>query len=216
LFENAEGKRDLVSTEKVGQNLHRSKVSLVILSACQSAMVGDGADPLAMVAARLTSAGIPAVLAMTHSVLVHTTRTLFGEFYGHLARGRRIGESLDRARAFLQNHPQKYDVQRGPIRQKLELDDWFVPALYQSGDDVPLLNSTLPQPTHEPSTEPDTAADTALPIDGWLRPRHEAGFFSRRHELWDIECWFVGPTERISITGFGGQGKTELAQEAGR
>ena len=109
-------------------------------------MVGDGADPLTMVAARLTSAGIPAVLAMTHSVLVHTTRTLFGEFYGHLARGRRIGESLDRARAFLQNHPQKYDVQRGPIRQKLELDDWLVTALYQSGDDVPLLHKYDVQP----------------------------------------------------------------------
>ncbi len=360
LFENAEGKRDLVSAEKVGLNLHRSKVSLVILSACQSAMVGDGADPLTMVAARLTSAGIPAVLAMTHSVLVHTTRTLFGEFYGHLARGRRIGESLDRARAFLQNHPQKYDVQRGPIRQKLELDDWFVPALYQSGDDVPLLHKYDVQPltgdrrptvflSHSSLDKPaarrlakslemhgidvwidrgeikvgesisgkisdglkncdyliallsrnsvesewvkreifsrlhsdaanaqhsilpvqlddceipplltdllradlrenraaavsslvraigetrrqeqatrssgDKPQDAPKPTEspdttsGRLRPEHEAGFFGRRRELWDIECWFAGKTERISITGFGGQGKTELALEAGR
>ena len=366
LFEDAEGKRHLVSAEAVGRNLHRSKVSLVILSACQSAMVSDGADPLAMVAARLTAAGIPAVLAMTHSVLVHTTRTLFGEFYRHLARGGRIGESLDRARAFLQNHPQKYDVQRGPIRQKLELHDWFVPALYQSGHDVPLLHkydvppltgdrrptvflshssldkpaarrladsltmhgidvwidegeikvgnpisgrisdglekcdylvallsknsvesewvkreifsrlhsdaanaqhSILPvqledceipllltdllradlrenhaaavsslvkairvprRPEQAPrssgSSDSEAEDSTASPqtselpdaTSGRLRPENEAGFFGRRRELWDIECWFAGPTERISITGFGGQGKTELALEAGR
>ncbi|MDA0918771.1 MAG: tetratricopeptide repeat protein, partial [Planctomycetota bacterium] len=360
LFEDADGKRDLVSAESFGLNLHRRQVSLVILSACQSAMVGDAADPLSMVAARLTAAGIPAVLAMTHSVLVHTTRTLFGEFYRHLARGRRIGESLDRARAFLQNHPQKYDVQRGPIRKKLELHDWFVPALYQSGDDVPLLHtydvppltgdrrpsvflshssldkpaarrladslemhgidvwidkgeikvgdsvsekisdglqncdylvallsknsiesewvqreiysrlhtdaanarhSILPvqlddceipplltdllradlrenraaavsslvraiaktrrpeQATRRSGNDDEDAPDPTQSPDaasGRLRPRHEAGFFGRRHELWDIECWFAGPTERISITGFGGQGKTELALEAGR
>ncbi|MCP4619975.1 MAG: hypothetical protein GY844_26495, partial [Bradyrhizobium sp.] len=50
-----------------------------------------------------------------------------------------------------------------------------------------------------------------------LRQPHEAGFFGRRKELWDIACWYASKkTRRISITGFGGQGKTELAIEAGR
>jgi tetratricopeptide (TPR) repeat protein len=49
-----------------------------------------------------------------------------------------------------------------------------------------------------------------------LRPAHEAGFFGRRRELWNIERWLAGETRRISITGFGGQGKTELALEAAR
>jgi hypothetical protein len=44
----------------------------------------------------------------------------------------------------------------------------------------------------------------------------EAGFFGRRAELWQIERWFAGPTRRITVTGFGGQGKTALTQEAGR
>ena len=91
------------------------------------------------VAARLTATGIPAVLAMTHSVLVPTTRTLFGEFYKHLARHKGLGESLDNARRHLQNNPQKYEVQRGPDRKWLSLHDWFLPALYQAGTDVPLL-----------------------------------------------------------------------------
>lgn len=49
-----------------------------------------------------------------------------------------------------------------------------------------------------------------------LPPKPEAEFFGRRRELWDIERWFAGRTRRITITGFGGQGKTALAQEAGR
>jgi hypothetical protein len=141
LFEKADGQPDLVSSEKLGFNLHRRNVPLVILSACQSAAHGgdDNDEPLGSVAERLTAAGIPAVLAMTHSVLVHTTRALFGEFYAHLARHQAIGEALDAARLYLFNHPEKYEVQRGPNRKWLKLYDWFVPALYQSGRDVPLI-----------------------------------------------------------------------------
>jgi tetratricopeptide (TPR) repeat protein len=44
----------------------------------------------------------------------------------------------------------------------------------------------------------------------------EAGFWGRSRELWQIERAFVRGTERITISGFGGQGKTYLATEAGR
>jgi hypothetical protein len=141
LFEKADGQPDLVSAKKLHLNLQRRNVPLVILSACQSAAHGgdDSDEPLGSVAVRLTAAGIPAVLAMTHSVLVHTTRTLFGEFYAQLARHRTIGEALDAARLYLYDNPEKYEVQRGPDRQWLKLYDWFVPALYQAGADVPLI-----------------------------------------------------------------------------
>ena len=139
LFEDEAGNGDLVSADQLGENLHRRKVSLVVLSACQTAALGDGDEPMTGVAARLTAAGLPAVLAMTHSVLVPTTRTLFGEFYKHLALTQPIGVSLDPPRALLQNRPQRYEIQRGPNRQWLELSDWFVPALYQGGEDAPLL-----------------------------------------------------------------------------
>jgi len=57
--------------------------------------------------------------------------------------------------------------------------------------------------------------------EGFLPPKPEAGFFGRSQELWDIERWFAEAdprkaTHRISLTGFGGQGKTALALEAGR
>jgi tetratricopeptide (TPR) repeat protein len=208
LFEGEDGENDYVSAEKLGANLHRHKVALVVLSACQSAAVGkeDGAAverPMGSVAVRLTATGIPAVIAMTHSVLVPTTQALFGVFYKELGRRKGLGESLDNARRYLVNHPEKYEIQRGAERVWLELHDWFLPALYQSGNDLPLLN--------EPQAAPETvAAPSNLP------DAPETGFFGRSRELWDIERWFSAKTRRITLTGFGGQGKTALALEAGR
>src|ERR1035441_10176891 len=150
LFEKADGSPDFVSAAKLGDNLHRHKVSLVILSACQSATIGveekkaDGQPdrPMGSVAARLTATGIPSVLAMTHSVLVATTRALFGEFYKELAGHKGIGEALDNARRYLANHPEKYEVQRGPDRVKLKLYDWFLLPSYQQGADTALLKES--------------------------------------------------------------------------
>lgn len=215
LFESATGEIDPVSADKLGRNLHQHRVALVILSACQSAAMAEldsaKADddeverPMGSVAARLTATGIPSVLAMTHSVLVPTTRALFGALYKDLARQKRLGEALDNARRFLSNHPEKYEVQRGPERTWLRLQDWFLPALYQAGEDAPLL-------AEPPAGDPLAAA----PPRTNLRAAPEEGFFGRRRELWQIERWFTAKARRITITGFGGQGKTALAEEAGR
>ena len=215
VFENADGGPDLISAERLGQNLHRHEVALIILSACQTAALGDNEQPMGCVAARLTAAGIPAVLAMTHSVLVPTTRALFGAFYKDLARGRGIGEALDNSRRHLYNDPKKYEVQRGKKREWLELQDWFVPALYHSGDDLPLLRRGGTRSRAVMPSRP-MLRRRADPPDGRVPEAPESGFFGRRHELWDIERWFTDKARRVTITGFGGQGKTALALEAGR
>jgi hypothetical protein len=79
LFENNDGSGAPVAAAMLGDLLHRKQVGLMVLSACQSARVG-GEDPMGSVAARLIHAGLPSVLAMTHSVLVDTTRALFRHF----------------------------------------------------------------------------------------------------------------------------------------
>ena len=221
LFEKPDGGTHFVSAQRLGENLHRRQVALVILSACQSATVGekppdkDGQaehatdapveQPMGGVAARLTATGIPSVLAMTHSVLVATTRLLFGQFYKELARHKAIGEALDNARRHLFNHPERYEVQRGSNRIPLKLYDWFLPALYQPGVDGALLNPGEGSRPAPEATRPRT--QLPKPPDG--------GFFGRKRDLWEIERGFAGPTRRITLTGFGGQGKTALAREAG-
>jgi tetratricopeptide (TPR) repeat protein len=202
LFENEDGKAHQVSAEELGDALHRQQVSLIVLSACQSAMVA-GEDALGCVAARLTHGGIPAVLAMTYSVLVTAAEQLFGKFYGELAGGQPLGVALANARRDLYLRKRRGQRWRGTAQIELELADWFLPAWYQAGGDITLLKKakTLPQIESLKHRLPAVA---------------EEGFFGRSWELWQIERAFVQGTRRITIAGFGGQGKTYLAVEAGR
>ena len=202
LFEDAEGKEALISASTLGDMLNRKKVGLIVLSACQSAKLGE--DAMGSVAARLTHAGIPSVLAMTHSVLVTTTKQLFAEFYERLGKGDTLGVALDKARRDLYSKPERGERQRGESRIKLKLQDWFLPALYQIGQDTALLELA--------ETSTSQTAETAKHN---LPDLEEAGFFGRSWELWLIEKAFLNKTRRLTISGFGGQGKTSLAIEAG-
>ncbi|MFZ2726223.1 MAG: tetratricopeptide repeat protein [Methylococcaceae bacterium] len=202
LFETKEGDNDLISAETIADALYHKQIPLLVLSACQSAMVGNK-DALNSVAARLIHAGIPSVVAMSYSVLVQTTELLFAQFYLHLAKGKSINTALDKAKSHLLFNPKRGERKRGTQLMPLELNDWFVPALYQSQTDAVLLKKT------------DNDDNTIAIKTHNLPQLQEVGFFGRSHELWQIERYFVQGTRRITITGFGGQGKTYLAIEAG-
>jgi len=206
LFEDEAGKKAFIDADRLGQLLHQQQIGLVVLSACQSSTVA-GEDAFGSVAARLTQTGISAILAMPYSVLITTTRNLFAEFYKQLAMGKGIGESLDNARRRLLSDPYRGERSRGMERVRLNLEDWFVPTLYQATQDVPLLGI---QSSKFKVQNDSLATATNLP------PLPEVGFFGRTRELWVIEREFVRGTRRFTIRGFGGQGKTSLAQEAGR
>ncbi len=201
LFEDEDRKVERVSADRLGEALQQ-KVSLMVLSACESAKV-TGDDALGSVAARLTYGGIPAVLAMTYSVLVTTTEQLFGKFYGELAGGQSLGVALANARQDLHDRQQRGKTWRGTKQVDQNLSDWFLPAWYQAGDDIQLLHPSAP-------------------VSQIASPRHQLpqlakeGFFGRSRDLWEIERAFLKGKQRLTISGFGGQGKTYLALEAGR
>lgn len=223
LFEDQDGKIDLITAETLGDMLNRQKVALIVLSACESAKVG-GEEAMGCVAARLTHAGIPTVLAMTYSVLVTTASQLFAKFYEKLLQGEGTGEALDNARRDLYLNQNRGERQRGDQRVILKLQDWFLPALYQAGKDTALLSDLTPRPPflqgkgEEDSCPPLLVGEGLGERSSWnnLRPLQEAGFFGRSKELWQIERWFVQGTRRLSVSAFGGQGKTFLVEEAGR
>lgn len=198
LFETR-GAGHFVTSAQLAELLVPHHIALVVLSACQSATIGH--EPLGSVAAGLTDKGVPTVLAMVYSVLVQTTRQLFAAFYQQLATGQGVGAALDSARQALANKNQRGTRRRGEGEFELTLQDWFVPALYSTGQNDVLLQSNVPK-----------IAKAALCHD--LPALQAAGFFGRSWELWQIERGFVQGVERITITGFGGQGKTYLAIEA--
>jgi hypothetical protein len=198
LFET-KGAGHFVPSTQLAELLVPHNIALVVLSACQSATIGN--EPLGSVAAGLTDKGVPTVLAMVYSVLVQTTRQLFAAFYQQLATGQGIGAALDSARQALASKNQRGTRRRGEGEFELTLQDWFVPALYSTGQNDVLLQSNAPK-----------IAKAALCHD--LPALQAAGFFGRSWELWQIERGFVQGVERITITGFGGQGKTYLAIEA--
>jgi tetratricopeptide (TPR) repeat protein len=226
-FEEEDGKKALIDAEKLGDMLHQQEVSLVFLSACQSGMVGTSEESvdeeaLGSIAVRLTKTGIPSIIAMTYSVLINSTEKLLGEFYENLANGKAIAESLDNARRHLIRNPDRGERQRGQKRITLKLQDWFLPALYQSGQDVPLLLPLASPPLNfggrldvqSPPELGDLGGKSDKTANN-LPKQPEAGFFGRSLELWKIDRWFTQNTRRITISGFGGQGKTSLAIEAG-
>ena len=211
LFEQAGnyGNRGLfyVPTSWLAYLLSESSVRLMVLSACQSAMVAHDdeeteEEPIGSIAVGLVASGVPSVLAMSYSVMVRATELLFGGFYREIARGESVGVALDKARQALLQDRKRRDLQRGQERVEIEVSDWFLPTLYQAGEDTPLV---LKMTQESPQPQPHNLS--ALP---------DAGFWGRRKELWQIENWFVDDVRRVVVSGFSGQGKTFLAQELGR
>ncbi|MDM8558046.1 CHAT domain-containing protein [Candidatus Parabeggiatoa sp. HSG14] len=213
LFEQAGnyGNRGLfyVPTSWLAYLLSESSVRLMVLSACQSAMVAHDEEeteeePIGSIAVGLVASSVPSVLAMSYSVMVRATELLFGGFYREIALGKSVGVALDKARQALLQDRKRRDLQRGQERVEIEVSDWFLPTLYQAGEDNPLLLEI------EKTTLEETRFLSNLP------ELQEAGFVGRKYELWIIERAFVQSTRRLTLSGFGGQGKTYLAIEAGQ
>lgn len=200
---------DNIDAPVLGKKLAPAGISLVVLSACQSAQIGRD-QALGNVAITLLQSGVGAVLAMTHSVLLETTRRLFGAFYGNLAQGMSIAAALDQARLDLRQHSWRGDRRWGTESVALHLQDWFLPALYQSRIDSALL---LPQVQSASAEDKTTTPETSY---GLLPPKPKSGFWGRSRELWEIERAFILGARRVTVSGFSGQGKTALAGELGR
>lgn len=267
LFENQEVQKHPVDAETLGKLFKQNQVAFIILSACQSTMVNNH-EPMDSVAMQLIHAGIPTVLVMKPSTFISTTHQLLAYFYENLSYGEKIGEALDKTRQNLYRQSEREAQSRNHGLLTVKYHDWFLPALYQAGEDIPLLtlNSNL-----SASSEEDTTSTTSnsreddLPSMNKRRetpvpniPRSPSkmdllllflkneeivsspleqmervakkeqmqpinlpkilptGFWGRSQELWFIEQAFVQGTRCITISGCDGQGKTELAIEAGR
>lgn len=192
----------LVSTNELGPLLRDHRIPLVFLEACLTAQ----AEASESVASELLKIGVASVVAMSHSVLVETSRRFVEAFYETLAGGERVGDAMLAGQRQL-----KDDTFRGRIfgAGELRLEDWFVPVLYQEKDDPQLFKFT---PTKQ--TQEDFQARLAARL-GDLPAEPETGFIGRSRELLALQRLLR--EERYAVVrGQGGEGKTALVAEFAR
>ena len=181
-------------------------IPLVFLEACQSAKTDK--EPGASVAATLLHHGVASVVAMSHTVLVETTRRFVTAFYEQLAEGRPVGEAMSAGRRELKKNSFRFKIFGAG---KLELQDWFVPVLYQEKEDVQLLTGIRSQRIQEIDQKALAGRMGALPDE----PSH--CFVGRSQELLILERLLAQEEVKYAVVlGQGGEGKTTLAAELAR
>jgi tetratricopeptide (TPR) repeat protein len=179
-------------------------VPLIFLEACQTAQAT--ADPMASVAARLLEGGVGSVVAMSHSVLVETARRFVAAFYRTLAAGQRVGDAMLAGQMALYGDRYRFKIMGAG---NLELQDWFVPVLYQDAADPQLFTVTVGRDAARLDGERRQGSFGKLPEE----PPHQ--FVGRSRQLLHLER-LLQQAQYAVVRGSGGLGKTALATELAR
>jgi tetratricopeptide (TPR) repeat protein len=202
----------LISADQLAQTLAGHRIPLFFLEACQTAQAE--VEPGNSVAAALLDQGVASVVAMSHSVLVETARRFVAAFYTALVTGKRVGEAMLSGQREL-----KTNSWRGKIMGAgdLELQDWFVPVLFQETRDPYLITKIPSAKAQELQAKQRKLSLGELPES----PAHK--FIGRSRELLTIERLLCRAQTGVQtsvctvcLLGEGGEGKTALAVEAAR
>jgi tetratricopeptide (TPR) repeat protein len=194
----------LIHAPELAAELRHYGVPLMFLEACQTAQATD--DPMASVAARLLEQGIGSVVAMSHSVLVETARRFVESFYRTLAAGQRVGDAMLAGQVALYDDPYRFKIMGAG---NLELQDWFVPVLYQDEADPQLFTVTVGEAAARLAKTRREKQLGKLPAP----PDHH--FVGRSRQLLHLERLLQQEPYAV-IRGSGGLGKTALATELAR
>ncbi|HEY0555616.1 MAG TPA: TIR domain-containing protein, partial [Thermoanaerobaculia bacterium] len=184
--------------------VRQHRIPLIFLQAYQTS-VAELSPTTSSVATRLLEEGVASVVAMSYSVVLEMARRFTQAFYGELARGARIG------RAMLAGQQELFaDNRRGQVwgAGELQLQDWFLPVLYQEKQDPQLI-------TKIPSRQilRQEAQKRRLSFGHLPEPLHQ--FRGRSPELLEMER-LLHREQWAVMRGVGGQGKTMLAAELAR
>lgn len=194
----------IIDARELAGVIRAHRIPLFFLEACESAKTEK--DPTASVAATLLDEGVASVVAMSHSVLVETARRFVESFYQELVRGTRVGAAMLAGQRRLKSDPFRLKIFGAG---RLDLEDWFVPVLYQEQEDLQLL-------TRVPSRAIEALDREALKNRlGALPPEPEHQFIGRSRELLKLERLLAQQPWAV-LCGQGGEGKTTLAAELAR
>ncbi len=197
-------RKKLIDARWLGSMIKDYRIPLFFLEACQSAVMEK--DPTASVAGALLNEGAASVVAMSYTVLVETARRFVEVFYKELAGGASIGEAMLAGHSELHSDPGRLKIFGAG---QLELQDWFVPVLYQEKADIALFKGMSSPVSIKESKVKREASYGALPPG----PGHR--FTGRSRELLVMER-LLEQKKYMVICGQGGEGKTTIAAELGR
>ena len=199
IFEDDQGKPDPITAEQLSVLLRQHHIPAIVLNACQSAMVDQGAkDPFASVAAALLKSGIRSVVAMAYSLYVSGAQEFLPAFYRDLFR---TGDVAQAARAGRQRMFEQKD--RVCARGRYPLDDWLVPVVYQQEPfDFSFAKKAKKVKADGGPELPGEARDTENPY----------GFIGRDGAVLALERAMHRKPAGLLIQGLGGVGKTTLAR----
>ena len=234
LFESdtSNDRRELVHGTRLGELLVQTNVPLLVLNACRSAHAApataddaqpdadaaapavDEDDPNAKVRAfgslaqQVMLTGVGGVVAMRYNVYVVTAAQFVAELYRALLQGRSLGEAVSQGRKDLHAQPLR------EIVQKLPLQDWLVPVVYEA------QATRVFQPAPAGHTLPITVKRAnATPqrgdLDSALPPTPDVGFFGRDETLLALDRGF-DRHHIVLLHAFAGSGKTTTAAEFAR
>jgi tetratricopeptide (TPR) repeat protein len=203
-FEKAYAATDLVTASKLGDLLARLDVPLVLLEACRGSDLSDR-PVFGSLAPALLQSGVGSVIAFSHSVHVEAAKLFVERFYKKLAAGKTVGQALEEARTRLHAERARW-LHLGPNAETVDLEDWFIPQLYQVGDDPVLFTGV----EGEPRADREGRDEVSLP---GFPPPPLYRFHGRAQELLDLERAFRRQPALV-LSGGGGMGKTALAREA--
>ena len=127
-----------VTGTQLGDILAGLDVPLVILEACQGAHLSSK-SVFGSLAPSLLESGVGSVIAFSYSAHIDAACLLVKHFYLELAIGGTIGKSLDQARRAMHANRLRLVNNITKESERIECEDWFVPQLYQVGDDVALF-----------------------------------------------------------------------------
>ena len=198
IFENDQGKADPITAEQLSVLLRQHHIPAIVLNACQSAMVDQGAkDPFASFAAALLKSGIRSVVAMAYSLYVSGRRSSSLPSIATCSapatwRKRRAGAGS------------KCSITRtASARGRYPLDDWLVPVVYQQEPfDFSFAKKAKKVKAKDGPELPAEARDAENPY----------GFVGRDGAVLAMERAMHRDPAGLLIQGLGGIGKTTLAR----
>nr|CAA6810667.1 MAG: TPR repeat:TPR repeat [uncultured Thiotrichaceae bacterium] len=209
IFEDDQGEPNEVEAAVLSTLMAEYQIPIMVLNACQSAMIDEQADDaFASVAASLLRAGIRSVVAMGYNLYVSGAQEFVPAFYQRLLRSGNVGEATRAGRQAM-----LAQAKRVCMLGEHELQDWLVPVLYQQ--DFPGEERVLPEPvtltqeqrfvlpTGEEST--DTLPDEVLRLGDY-------GLIGRGQAIHALEKALRQPAAGMLVHGMAGVGKTTLAK----